>query len=436
MSVTLSTAMIHASGLWSEMKKEGLTLEKAAFLAKRFDAPMRGAVMSLIYTTVRTFLKTRFVKKALVQKAPPEATMALLDVGLALLIENQEENHTVVNEAVTAAKLKIDTYAAGFINAVLRNFLRRRAEFENRFATDPQLRFEVPRWWFEKVRESFPDRFESVLTRAADHPPFVLRVNTTKICPEAYFEKLAENGIEAQALGDAAVLVLQPRPVEALPGFAEGFFSVQDAASQLVTRFLALRKGEKLLDACAAPGGKTCALLEASQASVTALDENPARCEMIRDNLKRLDLKADIFCADTASPDALKRFGRFDAVLLDAPCTASGILARHPDIAHMRQEADVARLAQKQAALLKNLWQAVKPGGKLLYCVCSIFKEEGVSQIAKFLAATPDAKPENLPGFETATLLLAPTVDEKDTRLPRVHDGFFYALLRKEAAYD
>lgn len=259
-----------------------------------------------------------------------------------------------------------------------------------------------------------------------------LRVNVRKTTVEKWLADAQAAGCPARALGGQAVLLEKARPVNRIPGFAEGLVSVQDAGAQLAGLFLAPRSGERILDACAAPGGKTAHLLELADCSVTALESDPQRAPRINENLSRLALKADVGVCDAADIARWWDGKPFDAVLLDAPCTASGIVRRHPEIVFSRRPDDIVALAQQQKRLLEALWPVVKSGGRLLYAVCSVFAEEGSQQITAFLETHADAQAVALPKCSCAQLRLMPC-DNPD--MPELingpHDGFFYSLLQK-----
>jgi len=286
------------------------------------------------------------------------------------------------------------------------------------------------------VQSDWPKNWQTILAAADQHAPMVLRVNARHGTPSQYLEKLLAAGIAAQALGAFGVQLTSACAVQQLPGFAEGWVSVQDSAAQLAAPLLlsGLRStgGLRVLDACAAPGGKTAHLLELSDAAVTALDVDPMRCELIHQTLQRLGLQAQVLAADAADVAAWWDGTPFDAILLDAPCSASGIVRRHPDIRWLRRQTDITQLASTQARLLHRLWPLIKPGGRLLYCTCSVFRAEGDQQLTAFLTLHSDAKMLASPGH------LLPQRDHQFTaatdNLSGDHDGFYYALFEKSTA--
>src|SRR5690606_35653654 len=282
--------------------------------------------------------------------------------------------------------------AKGLVNAVLRNYLRRREELEGSIAADEVARHQHPSWWIARLRAQYPVAWSGVLEAGNAHPPMTLRVNGRRLTRDAYLARLTHAGIEAETVGASGVRLARPCPVHELPGFAEGEVSVQDAAAQHAAPLLALADGQRVLDACAAPGGKTGHLLESAEIDPLALDQNPSRVARIEQNLERLGLRATVQVADAAALDDWWDGQPFDRVLLDAPCTGSGVVRRHPDIKWLRREADIAGFAAQQRRLLEALWRVVAQGGTLLYVTCSVFAEENRLQIADFLARHADAR--------------------------------------------
>ncbi len=305
--------------------------------------------------------------------------------------------------------------------------------------SDPVAVWNHPRWWIERLRQDHPANWQQILRANNTHAPMTLRVNKRKVTVAQYLHMLEATNIIATQAGESAVVLHQALKVGAIPGFAQGLVSVQDAAAQRAAPLLLAgwenRPGLHILDACTAPGGKTAHLLELVDARVTALDIDPARCERIHQNLQRLGLRASVVAADAMSPPGWWpqqcESEPFDAILLDAPCTASVIVRRHPDVRCLRREGDIARLAAVQATLLAALWPLLKPGGLLLYCTCSVFKAEGYEQIQTFVTHNTDAALRQSPGH------LIPQSGANGNAVPDNrsgdHDGFFYALLEKRA---
>jgi 16S rRNA (cytosine967-C5)-methyltransferase len=304
------------------------------------------------------------------------------------------------------------------VNALLRNYLRRRTALEADARRSEPGRLGYPQWWIDRVRRARPHAWEAVLAAGNRHPPMTLRVNRRRLTVDAYLARLAVEGIGATRVGEQAVRLEQPRGVDAVPGFRDGDVSVQDAGAQLAAPLLEVRNGLRVLDACAAPGGKTAHLAELADLDLLAIDRDAARVPRIAANLARLGLAAMVRVADAGDPGGWWDGRPFDRILLDAPCSASGVVRRHPDIKWLRREADLAGFAREQARLLDALWRLLAPDGKLLYVTCSVFAEENEAAVAAFLARRSGARRLALPGLGDGQLL----PDDE-------HDGFFYAAL-------
>ena len=370
------------------------------------------------------------MRNGLAHTTPPPAVDALLTTALALLWPTGEAlpyaEHTLVDQAVTLARQRAPT-SAGFVNAVLRRFIRERDALVTAAERDPVAAWQHPAWWIERVRHDWPTQWQGILRAASLHPPMTLRVNARRATPQACVERLAALGIEAAVAGPQAVVLAEPRPVQQLPGFAEGEVSVQDAAAQLAAPLLLHGAPRRVLDACAAPGGKTAHLLELAELDLVALDADAQRLERVRETLQRLGLAAQLQAGDARDPAAWWDGRPFDAILLDAPCTASGIVRRHPDVRWLRRAGDVGALAQVQAQMLDALWPLLRPGGRLLYATCSVFKAEGSEQIDAFLQRQPDARLAAHPASPGHLLLLPDNGPQGGVSM----DGFYYALLEK-----
>jgi 16S rRNA (cytosine967-C5)-methyltransferase len=350
----------------------------------------------------------------------------LLLVALYQLEYTRAAPHAVVDHAVRACHGLGFTSAKNLTNAVLRNFVRRRPALCARVDRAEPARYCHPQWWIDKLRAQYPADFTGILAAANARPPLALRVNCRRTSVAAYLGLLGDAGIEAVTGGAATVVLEKPLPVERLPGFADGLVSVQDPAAQRAAPLLDLRDGMRVLDACAAPGGKACHVLELAEVALTALDRDAARLDRVRSNLARLGLAAGLVCGDACDPAAWWDGTPFERILLDAPCSASGVVRRHPDIKWLRRESDVAQFALEQARMLDALWQTLAGGGKLLYATCSVFHEENREQVARFVERQPDAVRLSLPAVNNENHLPAGQL-LPDAR----HDGFFYALLQK-----
>jgi 16S rRNA (cytosine967-C5)-methyltransferase len=399
----------------------------------------RPGTQALSFHALRWLGSAQAVRTLLAPKPPAPALDALLLTALALLWPTGDAlpyaDHTLVDQAVAAARQRAKA-SAGFVNAVLRRFLREREALVAAALADTVGRHNHPRWWVERLQRDWPDDWEALLAADQQHPPMTLRVNARRGTAAAYVARLAEAGIAGRALDAQAVGLASPCPVTRLPGFAQGDVSVQDAAAQRAAPLLlggvARAAGARVLDACAAPGGKTAHLLELADLDVLALDSDPGRLTRVDETLARLGLNALTVAADAGEPARWWDGRPFDAILLDAPCSASGIVRRHPDVRWLRRAGDIAALARTQARLLDALWPLLRPGGRLLYCSCSVFRAEGEDQIDAFLQRQPGA---GVPAQPPSPGHLLPLPDNRNDRSPpasaAVADGFFYRLIEK-----
>lgn len=432
--------------LWRQLQATSFVIEEigrgvsASASIARVEPALRAGVQSLSFAVLRSLARARALRKLLAARAPAAPTDALLCTALALGWQEGASPYTaftLVNQTVEAAKRNpVTRPQASFINACLRRFLREQSSLVARTQSDPEVRWNHPRWWIERLQRDHPQHWQQILQADQQNPPLTLRVNLRQTSTAAYLQRLHQAGIEATLAGDSGICLRTPLPVQQIPGFFEGAVSVQDAAAQMAAPLLLegwrQRPGLRILDACAAPGGKTAHLLEIVQAQVLAIDIDAQRCQNITEGLQRLGLQAQVLQADASRPDEWWDGQLFDAILLDAPCTASGIARRHPDIAWLRRASDVDALAAIQANLLKALWGLLKPQGRLLYCTCSVFKAEGQVPLETFLAHNTPARLLPSPGH------LLPYFGENPLPLPDngncEHDGFYYALLEKVSA--
>ncbi|MBI3376088.1 MAG: 16S rRNA (cytosine(967)-C(5))-methyltransferase RsmB [Betaproteobacteria bacterium] len=379
------------------------------------------AVTDLAYGALRRFGRDQAVLRALSARGQIEPGLrALLLVSLAALESGRYANYTVVDQAVHACVHLRKQRVQGFVNAILRAYLRERERLAPILEANPEARFQHPEWWIRRVREAYPVLWERVLEGGNTHPPMCVRVNRRRCDPEAYLVGLAACAIAARRAGHSALLLQKPVPVERLPGFAQGDVSVQDAGAQRAAELMDLAHGQRVLDACAAPGGKAAHILELADVELTALDIDPARCSTITQNLARLGMHAEVRAADCTLPGGWWDGRAYDRILADVPCTASGIARRRPDVKWLRRESDLAGFAARQYAIVSALWQTLAPGGKLLYVTCSIFPEENDGVVEAFLARTPEARRGQLVAGAPAQLV----PDEGQ-------DGFFFAILEK-----
>jgi len=402
---------------------------------------LRPGVQALTFHVIRHLGAASVALQGLAAKAPPARVEALLCVALALLWQAERPAyapHTLVDQTVAAARRRTPA-AAAFVNAVLRRFLREREALVAAALRSPVAAWNHPAGWMEQLQRDWPAHWQALLAAANQHPPMTLRVNRRRSSGAGYLQRLAAMGMPARllddpAFGGQAVVLDRPCPVEVLPGFAGGEVSVQDASAQRAALLLladaGLSAGARVLDACAAPGGKAAHLLELADLDLLALDSDAQRLARVRDTLRRLRLQAELKVGDAGQPAAWWDGRPFDAILLDAPCSASGIVRRHPDIRWLRRAADLPQLAALQARLLDALWPLLRPGGRLLFATCSVFRCEGQARTDAFLqrqghggAALHPASPGHL--LTVADNLGEATGDET------LHDGFYLALICK-----
>src|SRR5690348_4825850 len=394
----------------------------------------RTLVQELAYGTLRHWGELDAIVERLATKpiADPLLRM-LIAVALYQLDYTRAPPFAIVDRAVAAAGSGVRPAAKALVNALLRRYLRERDAIRRVALVSDVARYSYPTWWIERIRKDYGDEWRAVLEAGNARAPLTLRVNLRATTQEALGQRFAAAGIAAQAIGDAGLILREPRPVAELPGFAEGAFSVQDLAAQLAAPLLDVRDGMRVLDACAAPGGKTAHLSELADADVLALDIDAARLARIRENVERLRLSdRRIRYVEGDAGDARAWFdgASFDRILLDAPCTASGIVRRHPDAKWRHRDGDVERFARSQARLLDACWPLLAPEGKLLYATCSVFSAENVAQVERFASRHADALRE--------TLSLPSDAAHRDGQLlpspegaRHNQDGFFYALFRK-----
>jgi 16S rRNA (cytosine967-C5)-methyltransferase len=390
-------------------------------------AGIRPAAFDLAFTTLRDFGRGDFLLGRLLTKPLEDPDIhALLLVALARLERRPEDAHTIVDQAVNTASGIAHGRLKGLVNAVLRNFLRQRDALLAAANADDVAHWRHPAWWLERLRATYPTRWEEIASAGNTHPPMTLRVNRRRVshAGSAHFStELAAAGIDTQKLDDTALLLEKPLPVERLPGFKEGRVSVQDWGAQRAAVLLDARDGQRILDACAAPGGKAAHLLELADLDLTALELDASRARRITENLGRLGLAATVRVADAGKPASWWDGRPFDRILADVPCSASGVVRRHADIKWLRRPTDVAGFARTQAWILDALWPLLAPGGRMLYCTCSVFPEENGEQVRAFIARHGDVR-------RVAT---DDTNNEGELQLlpAATHDGFYYALLEK-----
>jgi 16S rRNA (cytosine967-C5)-methyltransferase len=440
--------------LWRQLQSTANVLqavrlgESGTSAIKQVDASLRPGVQALSFHVWRWLGTAEILKSYLAKRAPPAQADALLCVALAILCGESESVHyeafTLVDQAVEAAKRNPNTYASSsFLNACLRRFLREKDVLTQKALTHPVAQWNHPQWWIKRLKIDHPNAWQEILRSNNTHAPLSLRVNTKKMNVADYLnacnavDNVAIRGVKQ--VGKFGISFNKAIPIQDVLGFADGTVSVQDAAAQLAAPLLLagmnLTTKSRVLDACAAPGGKTAHLLEITNCEVIALDIDDARCDLIHQTLNRVGVTATVIAADASKPSTwfdAQKDELFDAILLDAPCTASGIVRRHPDIRWLRRETDIAQLVAIQRHLLATLWPLVKPGGRLLYCTCSVFKAEGQDQVALFTSNNKNVRLLASPGH-LIPKNSAKTAIVTDNELIN-HDGFFYALFEKQAA--
>jgi len=380
----------------------------------------------LAYGAIRFLGENQFfIRKLINKKITNKKIEALLCIALFQLSHDQSTEFTVVNEAVKAAKFINKSWAGSFVNGVLRNFIRQKDNLKSELKNDDEAFYSYPLWWIKLIKQEYNKDWESILLNGNKHPPLTLRINVRKINLKQYEEKLKSESIEYRILGDIALELTQPIPVEKIPGFINGEVSVQDFGAQLAAQLLDLKDGQVCLDACSAPGGKTGHMLEMADIELVSIDQEKDRLHKVKENLERLQLHAHLKCADLTSIKSWWNEKLFDRILLDAPCSASGVVRRHVDIKWLRRPRDIDMFAKQQKIMLQAMWQLLKKGGKLLYATCSIFPDENQRVIDDFIKEHSDAKEVKW------------SVDSKYSKYENQlipsenHDGFFYALFEK-----
>jgi 16S rRNA (cytosine967-C5)-methyltransferase len=415
---------------------QGATLQ-AALAAVDDGAPTRGRtlVQELTYGTLRHWGRLQALTHVLAAKPLSDAPLAaLVAVALYQLDHTEAPAFAVVDRAVDAAALVARPQAKPLVNAMLRRYLRERETLNRDVAAASAVaRWSYQRWWIGRVEADHPGHWQAILEAGNERPPLTLRVNRRATTRDALAARFAAAEIATRPIGAQGLIVDVPRPVTGLPGYAEGEFSVQDAGAQLAAPLLDVRDGQRVLDACAAPGGKTTHLLELAAVALTAVERDELRIARIGANLARLNLGrfgARLAVGDAADPAGWWDGVPFDRILADVPCTASGVVRRHPDGKWLRRRSDIAGFAEQQRRILEGLWPLLAPGGRFLYATCSVFAAENGRQVDAFVAAHPDALRESIslpPDCLHADGQLLPSGKAAGHN----QDGFFYALLRK-----
>lgn len=393
----------------------------------------RAFLRDLVLGSCRHYQRLNALSKILLVRPFAESEQdlhALLIIGLYQLSIQKKAPHAAVHATVEVCDLLDKSYAKGVINACLRRYGREYDDLLPALDDNPVTSTSHPKWLVKMLTKAWPDNWQYILEQNNQQAPLCLRVNQRLQSRQQYLELLEQAAITATAapFSSVGIYLEESCDVTQLPGFEDGWFSVQDEAAQLAAALLNPQDNENILDACAAPGGKTCHLLELADAKVTALDIEKKRLVRVQENLDRLKLEAKIVCADMADTDSWWQGYLYDAILLDAPCSATGVIRRHPDIKLLRRREDIEQLTQLQAELLETAWRLLKPGGRLLYATCSVLPQENSQQISQFCQLHPDAK------LATLNVDWGIACDSGRQLFPQQngHDGFYYALLRKQ----
>ncbi len=398
------------------------------------DPAERPLTQELCYGVMRYVVRLEAIAQQLLNKPlkrKDRDVECLILLGLYQLIYMRIPSHAVVAETVEAVNAIGKSWAKGLVNAVLRNFQRKQEAILAQVDQTPALQYAHPQWLLTMIREPWPDEWQSIVAANNQYPPMVLRVNPAHGSRDEYLQRLQADEIAASEMANvpSAIMLAQSLDVARLPGFSAGHVSVQDGAAQLAAWLLALQPGQRVLDACSAPGGKCCHILEQQPrlAEVVAVDADEQRLQSVRENLVRIKLSANVIHGDASRPDGWWDGQQFDRILLDAPCSASGVIRRHPDIKQLRREEDIATLVVLQREILEAMWPLLAPGGLLLYATCSIFPQENHLQIERFLETHHDAKAQPI----TASWGRAMPVGRQILPGDEGMDGFYYAPLLK-----
>ena len=383
-------------------------------------------IKDLVFGTLRSYGKTKFVINNLVKRQPSNLLIStLLHVALFQLISNRSNSYTVVDQAVSASN-SVNKKFTAFINGVLRTFLRKQLIILEEADKNEEAKYSYLIWWINKIKKEYPKSWENILDIGNSHPALIIRVNIKKVSINKYIKKLEEHKIEHTFLGDEAILIKKPMPVDSIPGFNEGEISIQDYGAQLASRLLDLKKNHNVLDACAAPGGKACHMIEIEEIKLTAVEADKKRVERINENLTRLGHAFKVIHGEIKAGNVWWDKNLFDRILLDAPCSASGIVRRHIDIKWLRRQSDLDYFHEKQFELLRASWEMLKPLGKLLYVTCSLFEIENRLVVDRFLKEEKTAVEIKIKFPKNVNV-------EDNQLLPSFfHDGLFYVLLQKK----
>ena len=382
-------------------------------------------IKDMVYGAIRDLGKSEFyISKLISRKIDNQCIEALLHIVLFQISHERSNNFTLVNQAVDAAKI-IDHKKSSFINAVLRNFLRKRSDLEEQAKENESATYSYPKWWINKVKEQYPNKWGDILDIGNKRPPLALRINLQKIGVKEYSNILHEHDIEHTLIGSECMIINKPLGVDKIPGFLDGKVSVQDYGAQLAAHIIDLKQGQKVLDACSAPGGKACHMLELNSIKLLAIESDKKRIIKIQENMNREGLTAKIQNEKIEDYNEWWDKILFDRILLDVPCSASGIVRRHVDIKWLRRINDFENFGDMQLNILKSVWPMLKKNGKLLYVTCSIFQEENKDVVEMFKKEVNNISELNITFPSNVEHIKNQVLPSKN------HDGLFYALLRK-----
>lgn len=430
-----------AAQIIQQVFRQGRSLSQALERIPDSAQQQRPLIQEICYGVCREYPRLMKILDGLVQKpfkSKDADIQALLLVGLYQLIAMRVPDHAGVSETVTATEDLKKRWARGLVNGVLRNFLREKDQRIEAAGQSEQAYWAHPQWLIDEIRTAWPDHWQSILKANNQRPPMTLRVNLSQISRDDYLEKLKASEILAWPLpfADSAICLSQPMDVVQLPGFSNGEVSVQDEAAQLAAGLLDLKDGQRVLDVCAAPGGKTGHILETAKTNVVAVDVDPQRLKKVKQNLDRLGRTATLLVGDARNPQQWWDGDQFDRILLDAPCSATGVIRRHPDIKILRRAEDIQSLVELQKEILNNIWPLLKPGGILLYATCSVLPCENSQQLLFFTNGRNDVSVLNIQagwGHHADVGRQIFPGDGRSEHYMTGMDGFFYGCLKKHS---
>ncbi len=423
-----------AARILSQVTRDGRSLSRAMETVPPAASDDHALIQEMCYGVLREYHRLSTMIASLLKKPLKEKdadVQALLLLGLYQLISMRVPDHAAVSETVEATATLKKVWARGMVNGVLRNFQRRQKTLLAQADATEEGRWSHPQWLINALREAWPMNWQAMLTANNQRPPMCLRINTAKTSVNDYLQLLEQNNIAAShsELTTSTIRLAHPQDVSILPGFAEGWLSVQDEAAQQAACLMALEAGQRVLDVCAAPGGKTAHMLELAEVTMVAVDVDAIRLQRVEENLKRLGKTALCIVGDASMPKEWWDGQPFDRILLDAPCSATGVIRRHPDIKLLRRESDIKKLVALQAQILDAIWPLLKPGGMLVYSTCSVLPEENVEQIAAFVSRQTDAQLKTIKAQWGESTMAGQQVLTGNSGM----DGFYYACLEKTA---